>query len=204
MSAGSPPAAPTTVSPSALDSGGVVGTATASPAPSAAAAAAATAPPTASGAPTTTRPPDYGGVDVPATFSFVASVMGEVNAEEVLAGETNQVKLTLEEQLLALCDEVIAGEESGRRRRRTSAGGGVGRMLVVDKCVLATVDDVGDVGECVTFAPPRDKRMAGTFVLASDLPPGPASFHPGSSSDVFLPTSLAIAPPSRRLPRGRR
>ena len=132
--------------------------------------------------------------------------MGEVNAEEVLAGETNQVKLTLEEQLLALCDEVIAGEGGSgrRRRRRTSAGGGVGRMLVVDKCVLATVDDVGDVGECVTFAPPRDKRMAGTFVLASDLPPGPASFQSGSSSDVLLPTSLAIAPPSRRLPRGRR
>ena len=66
---------------------------------------------------TTTRPPGDGGVDVPATFSFVASVMGEVNAEEVLAGETNQVKLTLEEQLLALCDEVIAGEGGSGRRR---------------------------------------------------------------------------------------
>jgi hypothetical protein len=141
---------------------------------------------------------------VPATFSFVASVGGEVNAEEVLAGETNQVKLMLEEQLLALCDELIVGEEFGKGRRRTSAG--AGRMLVVDKCVLATVDDVGDVGECVHFRPAEGHMNGRNFVRASDLPPGPASFRSLVGLIGRFPPhiviSRAIALSSRRLPRG--
>lgn len=93
-----------------------------------------------------------------ASVDFVADLNGDVTAEEVLDGETNQVKDMLEIELLALCESVIAEEfgndDNGttrdrRRRRRRAASffSGYGRMLVVERCVSATVDDVQDMGE---------------------------------------------------------
>jgi hypothetical protein len=92
-------------------------------------------------------------------LSFIASVNGEVNARDVLKGETNQVKAMLEVELLELCEEVV-GEEFGTgldtgndvtstsrefepsiRRRMTV----MERMLVVEKCMSATIDNVTDV-----------------------------------------------------------
>jgi hypothetical protein len=92
-------------------------------------------------------------------LSFIASVNGEVNARDVLKGETNQVKAMLEMELLELCEEVV-GEEFGTgldtgddvtstsrefepsiRRRMTV----MERMLVVEKCMSATIDTVTDV-----------------------------------------------------------
>ena len=111
--------------------------------------------------PTTSAAPSYppNRVDEPAKLSFIASVNGEVNARDVLKGETNQVKAMLEMELLELCEEVV-GEEFGTgldtgndvtsisrefepsiRRRMTV----MERMLVVEKCMSATIDNVTDV-----------------------------------------------------------
>jgi len=48
--------------------------------------------------------------EVPASVIFVASLNGKVTAAEIMAGETNQVKIMLEEQLLVLSDIVIREE----------------------------------------------------------------------------------------------
>jgi hypothetical protein len=92
-------------------------------------------------------------------LSFIASVNGEVNARDVLKGETNQVKSMLEMELLELCEEVVVEEfgtgldtgddvtstsrefGSSIRRRMTV----MERMLVVEKCMSATIDNVTDV-----------------------------------------------------------
>ena len=84
-------------------------------------------------------------------MDFVASLGGQVSAAEVMAGETNQVKIMLEESLLVLAEDVIM-EEFGSgststftlRRRATEEKS---RKLVVKEATLATVDSVQDVGE---------------------------------------------------------
>ncbi|KAL3827045.1 hypothetical protein ACHAXA_007552 [Cyclostephanos tholiformis] len=123
--------------------------------------------PTSSTEPTTTLPPiDDVEVDVPVQFNFVASVMDDnITAMDVIDGENNQIKKMLEEELLELCEVVIGEAKFGtiatnstedtdelkmRSMRRTLRKavveqGMMGRMLVVEKCVSATVDDVGDV-----------------------------------------------------------
>mmetsp|Transcript_34080 Transcript_34080/g.59899 ORF Transcript_34080/g.59899 Transcript_34080/m.59899 type:complete len:1382 (+) Transcript_34080:155-4300(+) len=108
--------------------------------------------------------------DVPAVVDFIASLNG-VTAEEVMAGETNQVKVMLEEQLLVLSEIVIEEEFRGngtddgdsstrstrespasadnlpsdepllRRRRRARER----RFLIVKEATLARVDSVQDV-----------------------------------------------------------
>ncbi|KAL7536536.1 hypothetical protein ACHAXR_010492 [Thalassiosira sp. AJA248-18] len=68
--------------------------------------------PTISSAPTFTSAPTpaiFTG-EVPASVDFVVNFNGEVNASEVMAGETNQVKLKMEESLLELSDIVIEEE----------------------------------------------------------------------------------------------
>jgi len=94
--------------------------------------------PTVTSSPTTSSTPTsaptnvrYSG-DVRATIQFVASLDGKVTAAEVMAGETNQVKVMMEEQLLILSeiviqeqfrpadDSVSAEERSGATRRRSS------------------------------------------------------------------------------------
>eukprot|EP00571_Detonula_confervacea_P009844 CAMPEP_0172299208 /NCGR_PEP_ID=MMETSP1058-20130122/1563_1 /TAXON_ID=83371 /ORGANISM="Detonula confervacea, Strain CCMP 353" /LENGTH=1352 /DNA_ID=CAMNT_0013008569 /DNA_START=322 /DNA_END=4380 /DNA_ORIENTATION=+ len=62
--------------------------------------------PTSTSAPSRTR---FTG-DVPASVNFVASFNGQMSAEEIMEGETNQVKIMLEEQLLILSDIVIMEE----------------------------------------------------------------------------------------------
>lgn len=104
----------------------------------------------------------------------MASLGGQITAAEIMAGQTNQVKVMLEESLLVLSDEVIAevfrnstniaaaGSSSERSggdpegstmsreggepmlRRRIAEET---RMLVVEVATSATLDDVQDVGE---------------------------------------------------------
>jgi hypothetical protein len=96
-----------------------------------------------------------------------------ITAMDVIDGENNQIKKMLEEELLELCEVVIGEAKFGtiatnstedtdelkmRSMRRTLRKavveqGMMGRMLVVEKCVSATVDDVGDVGECYAKFP---------------------------------------------------
>ncbi len=111
---------------------------------------------------------------MPVQFNFVASIGNEnITGKDVLDGETNQIMNMLEKELLELCEIVIGEEEfdaassatngtegtsttsdepkmrSMRRtlRRGAVVGGMMGRMLVVEKCISATVDEVRDIGK---------------------------------------------------------
>jgi len=69
-----------------------------------------------------------------------------------MEGKTNQVKIMLEEQMLVLSDIVIMeefgnGTEVGSGRRLNNLRGKVVRHLIVKAAVLATLDDVQDVGK---------------------------------------------------------
>jgi hypothetical protein len=71
-----------------------------------------------------------------------------------MEGKTNQVKIMLEEQMLVLSDIVIMEEfwngtmtEVKSGRRLNNLRGKVVRNLIVKAAVLATLDDVQDVGK---------------------------------------------------------
>lgn len=109
------------------------------------------------------------GGDVPAAVNFVGSLGGQLSAAEVMAGETNKVKVMLEEQLLVLSEVVV--EEVFRRRRTTGAVSSVARQgdggpmsrrhrsLVVEGATSATVDSVQDVGEWGRMPYSRTRRV---------------------------------------------
>eukprot|EP01082_Thalassiosira_pseudonana_P010778 g10422.t1 g10422 contig4:1849285-1852582(-) len=83
--------------------------------------------------------------DVPVPINFVESLQGEVTAEQVIEGTTNQVKDMLQESLVELSDIVIEEQFGGNLRVRR-------RQLIVEEAVNATVESAKDV-ECPAGLP---------------------------------------------------
>mmetsp|Transcript_26733 Transcript_26733/g.56047 ORF Transcript_26733/g.56047 Transcript_26733/m.56047 type:complete len:1473 (-) Transcript_26733:183-4601(-) len=82
--------------------------------------------------------------DVPVPIQFIASLQGQITAEEVMSGTTNQVKALLEESLLELSAEVVA-EEFARKLTQRLGGESERRRKLLVEAWNATVDSAENV-----------------------------------------------------------
>jgi len=82
--------------------------------------------------------------EFPLPVNFVQYLDGDVTAESIMEGETNQVKAMMEVALLKLANLVIEELNNGARRELMLRR----RELLVKEATNATVTDVKDIRKC--------------------------------------------------------
>jgi len=121
---------------------------TLSTAPTAAPSVTASSEPSASFPPTISSVPTLFSGEFPLPVNFVQYLDGEVTAESIMEGETNQVKAMMEVALLKLANLVIEELNNGTRRELMLRR----RELLVKEATNATVTDVKDI-QCTPGLP---------------------------------------------------